>query len=57
MAIVVGIDEEKASTWVEDASISAAYIQLAAHSLGLGSCWAHVRERSCSEDSSHRRVM
>ncbi len=52
LAIVVSIDEEKASTWVEDASISAVYIQLAAHSLGLGSCWAHVRERSYSKTQS-----
>jgi len=46
LGIVVAADENTSGTWVEDASIAAAFMQLAAHSLGLGSCWIHIRERS-----------
>lgn len=45
LAIVVAANQELCDVWVEDASILASYIQLAAHSLGLGSCWVQVRER------------
>ena len=44
-AIVVLADPGKSDVWIEDASISALTIQLAAHSLGLGSCWSQIRER------------
>jgi len=44
-AVVVLADPEKCDVWVEDASIAAIIIQLAAQSLGLGSCWAQIRER------------
>lgn len=45
LAVVVCADPKKSSVWVEDASIAATYIQLAAESLGLGSCWIQLRER------------
>jgi len=45
LAVVVCADPEKSGVWVEDASIAAAFIQLAAESLGLGSCWIQLRER------------
>jgi len=45
LAVVVCANPEKSSVWVEDASIAATYIQLAAESLGLGSCWIQLRER------------
>jgi nitroreductase len=45
MGIVVCADPESSSVWVEDASIACTYIQLAAESLGLGSCWIQIRER------------
>ncbi len=44
-AIVVCADPGKSDVWVEDASIAATLIQLAAESLGLGSCWVQIRER------------
>jgi len=50
LAIVVCADPAKSSVWVEDASIASIYIHLAAHSLGLGSCWIQIRERMHSED-------
>lgn len=45
LGIVVCANPEKSSVWVEDTSIAATYIQLAAESLGLGSCWIQLRER------------
>jgi len=52
-AIVVMGDHVKTDIWVENASISATFIQLAATALDLGSCWVHVRDRlRCSTDPS-----
>jgi nitroreductase len=45
LGIVVCADPERSTVWVEDASIACTYIQLAAESLGLGSCWIQIRER------------
>lgn len=43
--IVVCADASKSDVWVEDASIAATIIHLAAASLDLGSCWIQIRER------------
>lgn len=45
LAIVVCADSSKSDVWIEDCSIAAIIIQLTAVSLGLGSCWAQIRER------------
>jgi nitroreductase len=45
LGIVVCADSEKSDVWVEDASIAAIFLQLAAESLGLSSCWIQIRER------------
>ncbi len=45
LGIVVIADPEVCDVWIEDASIASIIIQLAAHSLGLGSCWIQVRDR------------
>jgi len=45
VAIVVCADASKSDVWVEDASIAAIMIHLAAVSLDLGSCWIQIRER------------
>lgn len=49
LAIVVIADRALSDVWVEDASIAAAFIQLTAQDLGLGSCWIQVRERFHTE--------
>jgi len=46
LAVVVCADSSKTDVWVEDCSIAAILIQLTAVSLGLGSCWAQIRNRS-----------
>lgn len=43
--IVVLGDETKTDLWVDNCSISATFVQLAATALGLGSCWVHVNGR------------
>ena len=45
LGIVVCADPAKSDVWVEDASIASIFIQLAAESAGLGSCWIQIRER------------
>lgn len=45
LAIVVAADTTLTDVWIEDTSIAATMIQLTAHSLGLGSCWAQMRLR------------
>jgi nitroreductase len=45
LAIVVCADATKSDVWIEDASIATIMIQLAAESLGLGSCWIQIRDR------------
>lgn len=46
LAIVVCADTSKSDVWIEDASIAAVIIHLAAADLGLGSCWAQMRLRT-----------
>jgi nitroreductase len=52
LGIVVCADPERSSVWVEDASIACTYIQLAAESLGLGSCWIQIRDRMHDQTKS-----
>lgn len=46
LAVVVCADTRKSDVWIEDCAIAAIVLQLTAESLGLGSCWAQIRERS-----------
>jgi nitroreductase len=52
LAIVVCADTTKSDVWVEDCSIAAIIIQLAAVSQGLGSCWAQIRNRQHDDETS-----
>ncbi len=45
LAIAVCAHPEKSDVWVEDVSIAALILHLAAADLGLGSCWVQLRER------------
>ena len=45
LAVVVCADSSRSDAWIEDASIAAAFMQLQAEDLGLGSCWVQVRGR------------
>ncbi len=46
LGVVLLADPERADTWIEDCAIAAIILQLAAESLGLGSCWVQVRLRN-----------
>ena len=52
LGIVVCGDETKSDVWVEDCSIASIVVQVAAHSLGIGSCWIQIRKRPHSLDTS-----
>ncbi|MEE4112157.1 MAG: nitroreductase family protein [Desulfobacteraceae bacterium] len=45
LAIAVCADPKKSDVWVEDVSIAAIILHLAATDLGLGSCWIQLRKR------------
>lgn len=48
-AVVVCADQSKSDVWIEDASIAAAYMQLQATALNLGSCWIQIRDRYAAD--------
>jgi nitroreductase len=45
LVILIMGDQAASDLWVENCAISATVLQLAAESLGLGSCWVHVNGR------------
>ena len=52
LAVVVAAWEESSDVWIEDASIASILVQMVAHSLGLGSCWAQIRRRESPDGGS-----
>ena len=52
MAIVVLGDTTKTDVWIEDCSVATIIIQLAAQSMGLGSCWVQMRCRKSADGAS-----
>lgn len=57
LGIVVCADAQKSDVWVEDAAIATIFIQLAAHNLGLGSCWIQIRKRMHDADQSAQQYI
>jgi len=45
LAVAVCADPDRCDVWIEDCAIAAILLQLAAESLGLGSCWVQIRQR------------
>lgn len=52
LAIVVCADSTKSDVWIEDCSIASIIVQMAALSVGLGSCWVQIRNRRHDSGSS-----
>ena len=50
LGIVICADSTKSDVWVEDCSIASILVQMAAQSLGLGSCWIQIRNRNHISD-------
>jgi nitroreductase len=48
LGIVVCGEETMSDVWVEDCTITSIVVQLTANSLGLGSCWIQIRNRTHS---------
>jgi nitroreductase len=57
LGIVVCGDSEESDTWIEDCSIASILVQMVAQSLGLGSCWIQVRNRSFDEQMTSERYV
>ena len=55
-AVVVVVDTEKGELWVEDASVAAGYILLAAEHYGLGACWNQIRGRDGQRLSAEQEI-
>jgi nitroreductase len=52
LAVAVCADPARCDVWIEDCAIAAIILQLAAESLGLGSCWVQIRLRPHGEGRS-----
>jgi len=52
LAIVVCGNEDASDMWIEDCAIASAFVHLAAHSIGLGSCWVQIRDRTHDEETT-----
>lgn len=50
LAFIIMGDDSQTNLWRENCAISATVLQLAAESLGLGSCWVQVNGRPHNED-------
>lgn len=52
LGIVVCGNSNESDTWIEDCSIASIIVQLAVHSIGLGSCWIQIRNRNYNNETS-----
>lgn len=52
LAVVIAADPTVSDVWIEDSSVAATFVQLAAEELGLKSCWAQLRLRQHSDSIS-----
>ena len=57
LAIVIAADPEICDVWIEDCSIASAIAHLAAHSLGLGSCWIQIRQRQTADGADSEQTV
>jgi nitroreductase len=52
LAVVIAADPAVSDVWIEDCSVAAFTLQLAAEELGLKSCWGQLRLRAHDEERS-----
>lgn len=57
LAVVVCCDTQVSEAWIEDASIAAVTMQYQAADLGLGSCWAQMRQRGLTDGTPADQVI
>ena len=56
-AVVVSADPAKSDVFIEDVSVAAAYMQLQAAALGIGSCWIQIRNRFGADDEPSENMI
>lgn len=56
-AFIIAGDPGVSDVWIEDGSVLATYIMLAATRLGLGSCWVQFRRRTTEDGRSAEEVI
>jgi len=54
--VIVVLAEELSEKWIEDCSVAAEHIQLAATAFGLGSCWIQIRGNSHGDEPAENYV-
>jgi nitroreductase len=57
LAIVVCADPDRGDVWIEDCSIAAIIVHLAATDLGLGSCWVQMRLREFDDRTTSEQYV
>lgn len=57
LGIAIGADETESDVWIEDCAIAGIIVQLAATSLGLGSCWVQIRNRNDGSGHSSEELV
>lgn len=55
-AVVVAVDTSKGELWIEDSSVAAGYILLAAEHYGIGACWNQIRDREGQQLSAGEEI-
>ena len=55
-AVVVMADTSKGELWVEDASVAAGYLLLAAEQYGIGACWNQIHLRDGQKHSASDEI-
>ena len=57
LAVVITASPEEDECWIEDCSIAAVSMQYQAEDLGLGSCWAQMKNYTLSDGTSTEDVI
>lgn len=55
-AVVVLANRDRSKLWVEDASVAATYVLLAAEEQGIGACWNQIRDREGKNASAVEEI-
>ena len=57
MAVAIACNDKEDDCWIEDCSIAAFNMQLAAESRNVGSCWCQIRDRMLSDGTSAETIV
>lgn len=52
LAVVLCADPQRSDVWIEDCSVVATLLHLAAADMGLGSCWVQIRKRQHDDSTA-----